>query len=203
MIIMAKKERLIKCQPLTRASISVALLVCMKDKLHFVSFAVVYWIDVFIRNEYKDVLLESLRYCQQKKGLEVYAWCIMTSHVHLIIGTNQCKMEDIMRDFKSHTSRELKKMIKEHSGESRKEWMIWMMERAGKKNGNNQSFQFWRQDNHPIELSTKYLMKQKLEYLHNNPVEAGFVTKADDYVYSSAKDYYTGEKGILEIRLIE
>ena len=115
-----------------------------QEELYFVSFAVVYWIDVFIRNEYKEVLLDSLRFCQREKGLEVYAWCIMSSHIHLIIGTKQAKLQDIMRDFKSHTSRTLKKAIKENASESRREWMLWMMERAGKQNGNNKDFQFWQ-----------------------------------------------------------
>ncbi len=57
------------------------------DKIYFVSFAVINWIDLFIRNVYKDVIVDSLRFCQKEKGLELYGWCIMTSHVHLIIGT--------------------------------------------------------------------------------------------------------------------
>lgn len=173
-----------------------------QEQLYFVSFSVVYWIDVFIRSEYKDELLDSLRYCQKEKGLEVYAWCIMTSHVHLIIGTNDRKIEDILRDFKSYTSTRLRKMIAEHPQESRKEWMLWLMERAGKKNGNNKGFQFWQQDNHPIELWDNYMKEQKLDYLHQNPVESGFVSSAEDYLYCSARDY-AGEKGFLDIILIE
>jgi len=174
-----------------------------QTKLHFVSFAVVYWIDVFVRNEYKDILLDSLRFCQNQKGLDIYAWCIMTSHVHLIIGTHQEKLENIMRDFKSHTSRELKKEIKNNIRESRKDWMLWLMERAGKKNSNNKSFQFWQQDNHPIELWDNYMLNQKLDYIQNNPVVAGFVSRPEDYyVYSSARDY-AGEKWLLDIRVIE
>lgn len=126
----------------------------------------------------------------------------MTSHVHLIIGTNGNKMENILRDFKSHTSRELKKAIKLNPKESRKEWLLWMMERAGKKNGNNKDFQLWQQDNHPIELWDNYMMEQKLEYLHQNPVVSGFVAKAEDYVYSSAIDY-SGQKGLLDIKFLE
>ena len=61
------------------------------DKLYFISFAVVYWIDLFIRNEYKEIMLESWRFCQQEKELEIYGWCIMTSHVHLIVGSKGCK----------------------------------------------------------------------------------------------------------------
>ena len=54
------------------------------NKMYFVSFAVINWIDLFIRNEYKDILINSLRFCQKEKELELYGWCIMTSHVHLI-----------------------------------------------------------------------------------------------------------------------
>jgi putative transposase len=173
-----------------------------QDQLYFVSFATVYWVDLFIRNEYREVLLESIRYCQKEKGLEVYAWCMMTSHVHLIIGTTGNKMEDILRDFKSHTSRTLRKAIAEHPQESRKEWLLWMMEHAGRQNSNNKDFQLWQQDNHPIELWDNYMKEQKLDYLHQNPVTSGFVSSAEDYVYSSARDY-AGVKGLLEIKYLE
>ena len=72
-----------------------------QQKLYFVSFAVVYRPDVFIRNEYKTILPDSLTYSRKTKEPEIYAWCIMTSHVHLIIGTSGNNMEDILRDFKS------------------------------------------------------------------------------------------------------
>ena len=172
------------------------------DKLYFVSFAVVYWIDVFIRNEYRQVLLDSLTYCIEKKGLEVYGYCIMTSHVHLIIGSLRQPLPDIMRDFKSHTSTQLRKAIKENPQESRREWMLWMMERAGKSNSNNRDFQFWQQHNHPIELFNKELMQQKLDYIHQNPIEAGFVYKPEEYTYSSARDY-AGDISLPGLLLIE
>lgn len=173
-----------------------------QDQLYFVSYAVVDWIDVFIRNEYKDILLTSLKYCQKHKGLEIYAWCIMTSHVHLIIGSKGEPMQDILQGHKSVTSRTLKKAIQENPTESRKEWVLWQMERAGKKNSNNQDWQFWQQHNQPIELSTYKIMDQKLDYIHNNPVVAGFVDRPEDYLYSSARDY-CGEKGLLDVILIE
>jgi putative transposase len=172
------------------------------EKLYFISFSVVYWIDVFIRNEYKYELVNSWKYCIANKGLEVYGWCIMTSHVHMIIGSKGNKLEDIVRDMKSYTSTRLRKLIQEHPQESRKEWMLWMMERAGTKNSNNENFQFWQQHNQPIELNSNFLLDQKLGYLHNNPVEAGFVEEAEDWLFSSARDY-AGRKGLLEICFIE
>ncbi|SDI39423.1 transposase [Mucilaginibacter sp. P25] len=92
-----------------------------QDKLYFVSFSVVYWIELFIRNEYKQVLLDSWRHCQKHKGLEIYGWCIMTSHVHMIIGSNSNKLEDILRDMKKHTAAILRSTIENNPIESRKE----------------------------------------------------------------------------------
>src|SRR6202012_3760699 len=98
-----------------------------QDQLYFVTFAVVNWIDLFIRNEYKEIMLDSWRHCQKHKGLEIFGWCIMTSHVHMIIGTHSEKLEDIMRDMKKHTSTVLKKVIQNHRSESRREWLLEMM----------------------------------------------------------------------------
>ena len=76
----------------------------------------------------------SLKYCIEEKGLEVYAW-IMSSHIHLIIGkTGEEKLESILRDLKRHTSKAILKSIEENTQESRKEWILWMFSRAGKKN---------------------------------------------------------------------
>jgi len=126
----------------------------------------------------------------------------MSNHVHLIIGTNDKPMQDILRDFKSYTSRILKEEINNHNGESRKEWLVKMFTNAGSKNGNNRDWQLWQQHNHPIELSTNYIMDQKLQYLHMNPVVAGYVSEAAHWKYSSAIDYLGG-KGLLDISFIE
>jgi len=172
------------------------------DELYFVSFAVVNWIDLFIRNIYKDLLLDSWRYCQQQKGLQLYAWCMMTSHVHMIIGSDKEKLENIMRDMKKFTSAKLKQAIQDNPAESRKEWMLRLMSEAGKANSQNRSFQLWRQDNHPVPLTTLKIAHQKLDYIHNNPIEAGFVERPEDYLYSSARDYY-GMKGLIDIILLD
>jgi putative transposase len=108
-----------------------------QDKLYFISFATGHWIDVFVREEYMSIITNSWKFCQEKKGLEIYGWCIMPSHIHMIIGSNNNKLEDIVPDMKSHTSTALRKALNDNPQESRKEWIIWMCERAGKKNGNN------------------------------------------------------------------
>ena len=173
-----------------------------QNKLHFISFATIHWIDVFTRPVYKDIVVDSLNYCIKNKGLEVYAWCIMPNHVHLIIGSQKENQSHIIRDLKKHTSKTIVRAVVDNPQESRKEWMLWMFERAGKRNANNQDFQFWQQHNQPIELSSNFLIEQKLNYIHNNPVEAGFAWEPQDYPYSSAIDY-AGGKGMVEIILLK
>jgi len=169
--------------------------------VYFVSFATVKWIDVFIRTSYKDLMLDSIKFCQREKGLVVYAWCIMTNHVHLIISSDIQPLFAIMRDLKKFTSVRLIQAIEQNPEESRKDWMLWIFGREGKWNVNNKNYQFWQQHNHPIELSDATMARQRLDYLHNNPVEAGFVCEPEDYWYSSARDY-AGKKGLLEIEFL-
>lgn len=127
----------------------------------------------------------------------------MTNHVHLIISSEEgYKQEDILRDFKKFTSKRIIEAIICNERESRKNWMIWVFKTAGEKNSNNKNYQFWQQDNHPIELSTNHLMRQKLDYIHNNPVEAGVVSEPEHYIYSSATDY-AGGKGLIDIEFIQ
>ena len=171
------------------------------EGIYFVSFATVGWIDVFTRRIYKDILVESLIYCQKEKGLELYAWCIMSNHIHLICRSRSADMSGFLRDFKRHTSKELIRAIQNNIQESRKEWMLSIFEKAGKHNGNNTNYQFWRQDNKPIELYSNNVINQKLEYIHNNPVAEGYVDQPYEYLYSSARDYCE-IKGLIDITLI-
>ena len=174
-----------------------------QEHFYFVTFTVVYWIDVFIREEYRNIFLESIRYCQQEKGLLVGAWCMMTSHIHLALGVKEgYALEDVIRDLKSYTSRHIRKYMQNNPYESRKEWILWMMKRAGKKKSNNKDFQFWQQHNHPIELSTNEVLQQRIDYIHNNPVVAGFVENATDWRYSSARDY-EDQKGLIDICFLD
>lgn len=176
-----------------------------QQKLYFVTFTVIHWIDVFIRNEYRSIFIESIKYCQNNKGLLVCAFCIMPSHVHLILGSSgQYNLEGIIRDLKSFTSRNIRLLLEKNTlvQESRRDWMLRMMYNAGRYNNNNIDFQFWQQHNHPIELNTNELMDQKLEYIHLNPVASGFVDTPEAWTYSSARDYSGSSQGILQLLFI-
>lgn len=166
--------------------------------LYFVSFAVVGWLDVFTRNEYKNILVDSLEFCQKSKGMEIHAWCIMTNHVHLIFrSTEGREPELLLGDFKRFTSRNIIKAIQDNPTESRKEFLLDYFRKAGQQTSNTTNYQFWRHDNKPIELWSNEVIQQKIDYIHNNPVEEGIVFRPEDYKYSSAPDY-AGEQGMLD-----
>lgn len=172
-------------------------------KIHFITLTVVHWIDVFIRDEYRDVIYKSIEHCQIHKGLDVYGYCMMPSHLHMIVGSEKGVLPDIVRDFKAFTSRHIRKQMENHPGESKKEWMLWMMKRAGLKNERNKDWQFWQQHNHPIELNNYEIFVQRLNYTHNNPVASGFVEKPEDWLHSSAADYFGVRKGRVDLSFLD
>lgn len=159
------------------------------EGIYFLSTAVIGWVDVFTRSIYADIVLDSLMHCIQTKGLQLHAYVIMSNHLHLIASSRPgFNLADTIRDFKKYTSKQILKAIQTEN-ESRREWMLTIFRMAGTRNSHNTTFQFWQQDNHPIELNTNKLLEQKLDYIHQNPVKAGWVKEAEDYVYSSASAY--------------
>jgi REP element-mobilizing transposase RayT len=170
-----------------------------KDGAYFISFATVHWIDVFIREAYFEVIIQSLDYCRKNKGMAIYGYCIMPSHIHLIFRSALNDPSGLIRDFKGFTSRKMLQTISENNRESRKEWMLWMMKRAGNKNSNVIDSQFWQQNNQPIQLWTLKVFEKNLNYIHQNPVVSGFVTNPVAWKYSSARNYGDDDQSVLEI----
>ncbi|MCH8903812.1 MAG: transposase [Bacteroidetes bacterium] len=174
-----------------------------QQAIHFITFAVVEWVDVFTKQVYRDIILDSLRFCQRKKGLVIYSWVIMSNHVHFILSAREgFNLSNILRDFKKYTSVNIMQAIKDNEQESRRERMLSIFRKVGKSNSRNERNQFWRQDNQPKELDSNIMMDQKLNYIHDNRVKAGIVELPENYVHNSAKDY-AGEKGLLEIAFLD
>jgi putative transposase len=173
------------------------------EGIYFITFAVVEWIDVFTRKDYAEVVVDSLKYCQKEKGLVLYAGCLMSNHLHMICAAKDgYNLSDILRDFKKYTSLTILNMIEESKRESRRNWMLWIFRSKGEKNRKNTTYQFWQQNNHPKELLTNKFMQEKLEYIHNNPVSTGIVSRPEDYVWSSARNY-SSEMGVIEVEFLE
>jgi len=133
------------------------------DELYFVTLTVTNWIDVFTRRLYNDFIIENLTWCQQNKNLNIYAYVIMTNHIHLVANVTGGSLGDVLG-----------------------EWILKAFEKAGKYNPLNTNHQFWQNGNYPVVLFTSDVIDQKIDYIHNNPVRAGFVGSAYEFWYSSA-----------------
>ena len=168
-----------------------------QGETYFLTLTIVNWIDVFTRRVYRDIIVESLRYCQKNKGLEIFAFVIMTNHIHLVVRCINGNLSAVIRDFKSYTAKKILEAIAD-SSESRREWMLKMFEISAARNKRNEKYQFWKHDNHAELLYSNDFIDEKIDYIHNNPVKAGFVANAEDYEYSSASSY-AGKSCVLEI----
>lgn len=158
------------------------------DGLYFVSFSVVGWIDVFTRREYQDILVDSIAFCQKNKEMKIFFYCIMPSHVHFITYSVNGSLSDLLRDFKSFTAKKIMEAIEDNPLESRKEWLMNQFAYYGSISPQKQEKQFWKHDNHPFYLYSNKMIQQKIDYIHFNPVEAGFVNQPQDWRLSSASD---------------
>ena len=159
------------------------------DDAYFVTFTIVGWIDIFTRKKYCTTILESWQFCRERKGLKVFEYVIMPSHIHAIMQAEN--LSDVIRDFKAFTAKAIIKQIQENEQESRKDWLLHLFRYHAKYQKQNEEFQFWQKTNHPIILDNAEIFQQKANYIWQNPVVAGYVTDAESWRYSSAcKDGY-------------
>lgn len=161
-----------------------------KNSIYFVTFTVHQRVDVFTSVVYRDILFESLQYCQTEKGLEIFAYVIMSSHLHLIIRSPKIDLPDMIRDFKKFTAKKIFKTIEENAKESRRVWLLLTLS----YNGN---IIFWKKGYQGIKIISSDMFKKKLNYIHNNPIEAQLVEHPEDYIWSSAGDYLGKRMGKL------
>ncbi len=159
------------------------------ERPYFIAMTVVGWIDIFTRKELKLIIVNSLDYCQKKKGLIVYGWCLMSNHLHII-----CQAEDgffltdILKDFKKYTSKVIIKKI-EQIGESRREWLIDLFHKYCEHLKRDHEHKVWQDGNHAVVIESNKFFFEKLNYIHNNPVEEMIVQNPEDYIFSFARNY--------------
>ncbi|AIZ64287.1 transposase [Hymenobacter sp. DG25B] len=170
--------------------------------IYFLTMTVVDWVDLFTRGSYKTIIVDSLRYCQQHKGLVLYAWCLMPSHLRLIAAAAPGhSLSAFLRDFKKHTNRELLHGI-QHEPESRREWLLHRFAFHAAQTRRVQDYKLWQDGSHAVQLLTPAFARQKLAYVHQNPVADLTVAEPEHYVYSSAAAY-AGLPGLLPVELLD
>ena len=157
-----------------------------QNGLFFITMTVVGWIDIFTRKEYADEIIKNLNFCIDEKGLEIFEFCIMPSHIHMICSAKDGNAGKIIKDFKSFTAKEIIRLIENNPQESRKEWLLYLFKYFAKGNGGHSNFQLWQHGSHPISLESNEWIEEKTNYIWYNPVKAGIVAEPQHYVYSSA-----------------
>jgi len=163
---------------------------------HFVTCTVAHWIPVFCRDDYFAILVDSLNYCSEHKGLSVHGCVLMPNHLHGVFSQADGHLCDVMRDLKRHTSKTVAQRL-ETDGRS-----LWLraFTNAGRATGN---IKVWMDEFHPEQVYSREFFEQKLSYLHDNPVRAGFVEDPCDWKYSSAGFYYREASSLIRIAVIE
>lgn len=137
------------------------------DKAYFLTMTVVGWVDIFSRKNHRTTIIESLKYCQEHKGLVIFAYCIMTNHIHLIVNTNEPYMlKDTIRDFKKFTAKKILNQIEEEV-ESRREWMLPLFAIKAINSSKHKNYRFWQEGNHAIELFSEQFVWDKIIILYS------------------------------------
>ncbi|PAU93545.1 transposase [Aliifodinibius salipaludis] len=155
-------------------------------KYYFCTTSITCWYPVFTEIEYFTIIIDSLAYCQNNKGLALHGYVIMLNHLHLIISANgSISIPDIIRDFKRYTSSEISSLLKTNNQKN----ALRIFKEAVIDSKNNQEYQVWQPSYHPIGLQTEHFFKQKLNYIHQNPVEKGYVNEPEHWRFSSAANY--------------
>ncbi len=163
---------------------------------HFITCTIVGWLPVFTRARYLDIITASLTFCRQQKGLRLHAYVILDNHLHLVVSSDN--LSQVMGDFKRHTAKEILAVARQEN----KPWLLKQFEFFKGVHKSNSQHQVWQEGFHPQAIPTEDMLRQKLDYIHYNPVRLGLVDRPEDWRYSSARNYF-GQDGLLEIDAIE
>ena len=160
------------------------------------TLTILHWLPVFnAGDDYARIITGSLDFCRRNKGLLLHAYVIMIDHVHLL-ARHPDDLSGVIRDFKSWTAKRILEML-HRDGCDR--WLR-LMEIAAQAGGSDGSrFQVWQEGFHPKVMTSDAMILQKLDYVHRNPVHKGFVMNAEDWRWSSARNYISGDDSVLEI----
>ncbi len=176
----------------------------IKDQqgIYFLTFRIIEWIGIFTRQAYQDIVINSLKYCVKNKDLRLFAYLIMSNHLHLIVQSLNGNLSNTIRDFKKYSSKKIVETMQEIN-ESRKNRILNHFKFNAGLTSRNERYQVWNRENHAEELYSSDFMEVKVNYLHMNPVRAGIVYRPEDYIYSSARNYYGMDGTMIEIEKLD
>ena len=159
---------------------------------HFITCTVLQWIPLFTNQQSVDILLNSLKYLQQKDNLKIYAYVILENHLHMLISSDDISKS--LQKFKSFTAKELLKLLQEKQVYT----ILEQLSLYKKAHKTHTTYQVWQEGSQPKLIQNDIMMREKITYIHNNPIKRGYVDDASHWRYSSARNY-EGKDGLIEI----
>lgn len=163
------------------------------DKPHFLTCTLMEWLALFIRPFIVDHLLDCWRYQQTHHSLQLYGYVILENHLHFVAQAPD--LSKCLSQFKSFTARQIINDL-QRKGAHRALQRLRFSKRAHKQ---DRLYQLWQEGSHAEMIYSESVMRQKLEYIHNNPVKRGYVDLPEHWRYSSARKY-AGMDGLIEIQ---
>jgi len=164
-----------------------------KEAPHFLTVTILNWIPIFTNPQTVTIVLDSLKFLQAENRIILYGYVIMVNHLHLIVESQELAKE--IGNFKSFTAR---KIIDDLIAENK--WQILEQLNFYKlRYKSDRDFQLWQEGSHPQAILTDKMMRQKLTYIHNNPVKRGYVDDPVHWRYSSARNYHGGGECLLKL----
>ncbi|WP_295888358.1 transposase [uncultured Thiohalocapsa sp.] len=162
------------------------------DAPYFMTMTVNHWLPVFTRSDTVEILLDSWRWLQQHEGLRLHGYVILENHLHLVAGAPG--LPGLMRRFKSHTARQIIDLLQA----ARVQTLLDLLALFKRRHKADATYQLWEEGSHPKRIESEMVMRQKLDYIHHNPVKRGYVDLPEHWRWSSARNY-AGEPGVIEI----
>jgi len=164
------------------------------DKPHFLTCTVLDWLPVFTRPDTVQILLDCWSFQREHRGLKLYGYVILENHIHFIAQAEN--LDKCISQFKSYTARQLIDYLKENHVEHILERLYF----AKKVHKKDRKFQFWQEGSHAELILDEDMMRQKLDYIHANPVKRGYVAQMEHWRYSSAVNYLLdNDDGLIDI----
>ena len=166
-----------------------------KNKIHFLTFTTIEWIDIFTKSEYFDLIIGTFKHCQKNSGLLLHGFVIMTNHLHCLVSAKESYyLENIVASFKKFTTSQIKELLEKDN----RKYISALIKSSYAKKKNN-SFQIWQRENYPEIIESEKFFLQKLNYIHNNPVVKCYVSKPEDWLYSSARNYLLNDNSVIVV----
>jgi putative transposase len=159
---------------------------------YFMTCTIVGWVPIFTRPEAVQIVFDSWSFLKKEKAFCLYGYVVLENHLHLVASAPT--LSNVMKSFKMYTARQIIDLLEAHGAT-----VLLRQLRALKLRHKVESdYQVWEEGSKPKQVVSDAMMRQKLEYMHNNPVKRGYVDDPLHWRYSSARNY-TGQAGLVDV----